>query len=138
MFRKLRAAIIVSALAATSATARGPTPGIAGGGSRPLTEIIDLARPYPNLVLQMRLQLVRANLKREQVSCAGGRYSAQWSTLGGGRLAPYTCPIGKRTLRIEAAQTYFDRNGRKIKVTDPEVMARAATVKESALTWQWQ
>ncbi len=127
----------VIALASTVA-AKEPAPGTAGLGNVALAEVLDVAKPYPNLVLQVRLQLVRANLKREQVKCSGGRFSPQWTNLGGAHLAPYQCPIGKRTLVISAAQTFFDRNGRKVRSDDPQLASKAATVKENGLTWKWK
>ncbi len=119
-----------------TAGAKEPAPAVAG--NIPLAEIIELAKPYPNLVLQVRLQLLRANLKREQVHCTGSRFGTRWATLVGRRLSPYQCPIGKRTLVITAAQTYLDRNGRKVRADDPLVAAKAAAVKESGLTWKWK
>ena len=123
---------------ANAAAAKEPAPAIAGPGNVALAEVLDVAKPYPNLVLQVRLQLVRANLKREQVKCSGGRFSSQWTNLGGAHLAPYQCPIGKRTLVISAAQTFFDRNGRKVRSDDPQLVSKAATVKENGLTWKWK
>jgi len=125
-------------LTAAAASAKVAAPGLSGGGSVPLVEVLDLAKPYPNLVLQVRLQLVRANLKREQVVCTGSRFGNQWVALGGARLAPYECPIGKRRLIITANQSYFDKNGRKVKPNDPDLMHKAAKVKESGLAWQWK
>jgi hypothetical protein len=123
---------------ASTVAAKEPASGTAGLASLALTEVLDVAKPYPNLVLQVRLQLVRANLKREQVKCSGGRFSPQWTNLGGAHLAPYQCPIGKRTLVISAAQTFFDRSGRKLRSDDPQLFSKAATVKENGLTWKWK
>ena len=135
-----RAALIACfVLVSTSLTqAKVATPGLSGGGSLPLTDVLEVTKPYPNLTLQIRLQLVRANLKREQVTCSGDRFGTQWTSLGGARLAPYACPIGKRSLLISAKQTYFDKNGRKVKPEDPELMRKAAKVKEAGLTWKWK
>ena len=132
------AAVMLSFAGTHASVAKGPVPGLVGGGSVPLADVLEVAKPYPNLVLQVRLQLVRANVKREQVVCSGARYSPTWINLGGARLAPYACKIGKRTLVVDAAQNYFDRNGRKLKIDDPEVMRKAAKVTEKGLTWRWQ
>ena len=134
----LPVALSIVAVAATTAAARVATPGLSGGGSLPLDDILVLAKPYPNLVMQVRLELVRAGLKREQVTCSGARFGNQWTSLGGARLAPYQCPIGKRTLVVEARQSYFDRNGRRVKPDDLDLMRKAATVRETGLTWQWK
>lgn len=122
----------------SGADAKVAAPALSGGGSLPLAEVMELAKPYPNLVLEVRLQLVRANLKREQVVCSGARFGNDWTGLGGGRLAPYACTIGKRTLAITANQSYFDRNGRKVKADDPDLPRKAAKVKETGLKWRWQ
>lgn len=139
-YPRLATAIVAVALTgvmSSAVTARDTTPGLAGG-SVPLTEVLDVAKPYPNLVLQVRLQLVRANLKREQVTCSGRRFGNQWTKLGGARLAPYECQIGKQKLIVEAAQSYADVNGRKLKIADKDIMLKAATVKESSLKWKWK
>lgn len=136
--RRIGIAIAFFAFIATSAHAKIAAPGLSGGGSLPLVEVLDLAKPYPNLVMQVRLQLVRANLKREQVVCSGARFGNQWSNLGGARLAPYACAIGKRTVVIDGNQSYFDRNGRKVKADDPDLPRKAAKVKETGLKWRWK
>lgn len=135
-----RAAILLLALLLSGAVAqaRVSTPGVTGGGSLPLAEVLELAKPYPNLVMQVRLQLVRANVKREQVVCTADRFGPQWTALGGARLAPYACAIGKRTVVITASQSYFDRNGRKVKPGDPDLSLKAARLKETGLKWQWK
>ena len=125
-------------LSAGVAMAKVVTPGLSGGGSLPLADVLEIAKPYPNLVMQVRLQLVRANLKREQVVCSGRRFGNQWTALGGARLAPYECAIGKRTLTIDARQSYLDGNGRKVKIDDPQLMSKAAKVTESGLVWRWK
>ncbi len=131
-------AALLTAAGAPSALAKEPTPGLSGGGSVPLTEVLELAKPYPNLVLQVRLQLVRANLKREQVICTGRRFGTQWTQLGGARLGPYECAIGKQRLLVETAQTYTDVNGHKLKVGDKDLLLRAANVKEASFKWNWK
>jgi hypothetical protein len=130
--------VITLCLLTSAASAKEPAAVVAGGGTVPLADVITLAKPYPNLVLQVRLQLVRANLKREQVTCTAARFGSQWQNLGGKSLGPYQCPIGKRTLAITSAHTFLDRNGRKVRADDPQVTAKAAVIKESGLTWKWK
>jgi hypothetical protein len=139
---KRLATLILSFACATSASAQRPTPPVAPpttqGGSMPLEAVLAVAKPYPNLLLQVRLQLVRANLKRDAVTCGAGRYDARWTQLSGARLAPYECKIGAQTLVISAAQTYYDRNGRRLAPADVTTPAKAAKVKESGLKWSWK
>jgi hypothetical protein len=127
---------------ATSALAQRPTPPQfpppTQGGSMPLEAVLAVAKPYPNLLLQVRLQLVRANLKRDAVTCGAGRYDARWTQLSGARLAPYECKIGRQTLVISAAQTFYDRNGKRLAPGDVTTPAKAAKVKESGLKWSWK
>jgi hypothetical protein len=132
-------AAVVSLLAlATPANAQRPAPPVTQGGSMPLEAVMAVAKPYPNLLLQVRLQLVRANLKRDAVTCGAGRYDARWTQLSGARLAPYECKIGNQTLLISAAQTYYDRNGKRLPPADVTTPAKAAKVKESGLKWSWK
>jgi hypothetical protein len=135
---RLLSLLFCMTLAASAAQAKVATPGLAEGGNLPLADILDIAKPYPNLTLQVRLQLVRANLRRDQVACTGSRFGNEWTNLGGARLAPYACPIGKRTLAITANQIYFDKNGRKVSAGDPDLMKKAAKVKENGLVWRWK
>ena len=121
-----------------SAQAQLTVPLVTQGGSMPLEAVLAVAKPYPNLLLQVRLELVRANLKRDAVTCSAGRYDNRWTLLSGTRLAPYECKIGRRTLVISAAQTYYDRNGKRLVTTDTATPGRAVKVKESRLKWSWK
>jgi hypothetical protein len=132
----IAAALVI--IAATPASAQLATPPVKQGGSMPLEAVMAVAKPYPNLLLQVRLELVRANLKRDAVNCGAGRHDARWVQLSGARLAPYECKIGTRTLVITAAQTYYDRNGRRLLAADVTTPAKAAKVKESGLKWSWK
>ena len=138
--KDLLAGFILALGVAAPASAQRATsvPPVTQGGSMPLEAVLAVAKPYPNLLLQVRLQLVRANLKRDAVTCGAGRYDARWVQLSGARLAPYECKIGARTLLISAAQTYYDRNGKRLSAADVTTPAKAAKVKESGLKWSWK
>jgi hypothetical protein len=123
---------------ATPVSAQRVAPPLTQGGSMPLEAVLAVAKPYPNLLLQVRLQLVRANLKRDAVTCGAGRYDIRWVQLSGARLAPYECKIGTQTLVISAAQTYYDRNGKRLAAADVTTPAKAAKVRESGLKWSWK
>jgi hypothetical protein len=114
-----------------------PTGAAHAGGSLPLTEVLLAAKPYPNLVVQIRLQLVRANLKPENVMCAADRFGTEWTALRGARVGPYTCTIGKRRLSIETVRRYRDKRGAKLAETDPQLPAKAAKVTEAGFKWVW-
>lgn len=134
---RLPLSIVLLLLAGAQPSSAQPvTPG--QGGSLPLTDVLDVAKPYPNLVTQVRLRLIASNLSKDKVTCTGQRFSNVWKGLGGARLAPYVCPIGKRTLTITAEPTYYDKAGYKLKPTDPALPAKAAKVVESRLKWSWK
>ncbi len=132
----ISAVLLVLFLPSTSpAIAQRADPGT--GGSLPLTDVISLASKYPNLVQQIRLQLLAAGLDKRKVTCTAERYSNQWVKLGGARVGPYECAIGKRTLRITTAATYYDRNGHRLKGDDVALPAKAARLVESGFKWTW-
>jgi len=103
----------------------------------PLADVLAVARDYPNLYLQVRLQLVRANLKRDDVSCAARSLPASLGKLAGTAVAPYSCAIGRRTVEIAARQTFYDANGHKLG-SAPASMAKAVRVVQTNLTWRWR
>lgn len=133
---RLREAIVLALLVATPS---GQMAQAAGEQSArvPLAEVLALARDYPNLYLQVRLQLVRANLKRDDVSCAARSLPASLGKLAGTAVAPYSCTIGKRTVEITARQTFYDANGHKLGSAAAS-MAKAVRVAQANLTWRWR
>ncbi len=104
----------------------------------PLAEVLEVAKPYPNLTTQVRLRLIASNTTKEKVTCTAQRFANSWTGLGGARLAPYVCPIGKRTLTITAEPTYYDKAGYKLKPNDPALSTKAVKVAESRLKWSWK
>lgn len=128
----------IAAVAIAATLAGVPAAGAYQAGGMPLADVMALAKPYPNLVLLIRLQLVRANLKREQVTCASERVPDAWARLAGQRHAPYTCVIGRRTLVVTATQTWLDAAGHKVKPNDPDIARKAARLTERNLKWTWQ
>ena len=103
-----------------------------------LNDVLELARPYPNLVFEIRAELVRAGLRRDDVVCDGWRFGADWGRLVGARSQPYDCRIGRRTLVVSARQTFYDANGHKLAGDDPQLRRRAARLVESGLQWRWR
>ena len=103
-----------------------------------LTEVLTMARAYPNLVQQVRLELVAAGLKREDVTCRARRLAAQYGKLAGVGVAPYWCKIGRRTLEVTSRLTFHDANGHKLNGDDPAAAARAVRLTQSNLAWRWR
>ena len=127
----------IAALALLAAIGCAPLSALTSG-SVPLTAVLGLAKPYPNLLLEIRLQLVAADVKREQVTCTGEQLGPEWVALAGGTRGPYSCRIGKRQLIVQTVPTYADKAGHRVKPGDPALPARAAKLVEKRLTWQWR
>lgn len=127
--RRALAVVLLTGLLASPALA---------AGSLPLADVMARMKAYPTLVLQIRLQLVRAGKKRDEVTCIGQRFGNHWVKLGGERALPYECAIGKRTVVIKGTLVYEDASGRRLKDNDPELPRKAARVRESRVTWAWR
>ena len=106
--------------------------------SVPLANVLAIAKPYPNLLLEIRLQLAAADLKRDQVTCVAERLGTEWAQLSGASRGPYTCRIGKRQLSVATVATYFDKAGYRVKPSDTALPTRAAKITEARLTWKWK
>ena len=104
----------------------------------PLTDVLALARPYPNLLFEVRAELVRAGLRKEDIVCSGRGFTTDWPQLRAARRAPYACRIGRRTLVVTARQTYLDANGHRLAAEDAATMKRAVRVVEAGLAWRWR
>lgn len=119
---------------ATAATALAPA---RSSMQVPLADVIALAKPYPNLVLQIRLELVRANTTREKVVCTADQLDGAWLKIKNARVGPYRCQIGKRTLALSTTPLFYDTRGYKISATAADVALKAARVQETKLKWTW-
>lgn len=138
--RGLRRALLLVAAVwfATHPAQAQKAPPLEAGGSLPLTDLLTVAKPYPNLVNEVRLALLAAGLTKEKVACTGRRFPNAWVNLGGRRVAPYDCRIGRRRLLVSSVAVYFDRNGHKLVATDPDLTQKAARLTEARLTWAWK
>ena len=126
------------AFASMPAVAQKAAPLAADEASIALGDILTLAKPYPNLVTQVKLRLLASSLKSEQVTCRAKRLPGEWTGLAAARTAPYVCPFGKRTLTITAEPTYYDKAGYRLKVSDPASPGKAIKVVENRLKWSWK
>jgi hypothetical protein len=120
------------------ALAQKAAPSAEQGSSIALSEVLAVAKPYPNLVTQVKLRLLASGLKTDQVTCSAKRFPTGWVALGAARAAPYVCPFGRRTLTITAEPTYYDKAGYRLKASDPALPGKAAKVVESRLKWSWK
>jgi hypothetical protein len=103
----------------------------------PLSEVIALAKPYPNLLLQIRLELVRANTTRDKVTCTSDKLDGAWLKLNAAHVGPYQCQIGKRKLAVSTTPVFYDARGYKLSPRAADVTANAARIQETKLKWTW-
>ena len=136
--RRLSVLCVLASVASTPALAQKAGTPIGQGGSIPLADVLALAKPYPNLVTQVKLRLLASGLKTDQVTCNAQRLPNSWVALGATRAAPYVCAFGKRTLTITAEPTYYDKAGYRLKASDPALAGKAVKVVESRLKWSWK
>ena len=110
-------------------------------GSLGLDEVLEAVKGAPELVQQIEVELRKRDLKVSEIVCDAARHGNQWRHLGGGRAAPYECRIGDLTLRVEAARTYFDVNGRRLgqlgQARDEVLFDRAKSFRETQFRWGW-
>lgn len=118
---------------AAAALFAAPVPALAGG-SVGLDEVVkNLAGQSTELMDEIEDALEENDEKITDIICDGARLGAQWTSLGGARVSPFTCPIGKRTLIIEADVHFYDEEGNE--GADPET---ALYVSMNTPTWSWQ
>lgn len=108
------------------------------GGSLFLDELMPLIEKAPKLRAEVDAALAKVKKKPEDISCSAMRFSGQWDYLGGGRVAPYTCKFGPRTLRIDAQVRVTDQRGKAIEAVNRYAMKNGRIVSETNPTWKWQ
>jgi hypothetical protein len=130
--------VLAAALTAMQANAQRAAPAPGEVGTLALSDVLAIAKPYPNLVNEIRLAALAAGQDRKAITCTAERFSVAWTGLNGRRSAPYVCPVGARTVTIRATPQFFDRNGHKIALTDPRLLTSAVRLIETRLVWQWK
>lgn len=136
--------LLAALLWSGAATAQTPAPAQPAGapGSNltapmQLGDVLLRARINASLQLQIRLQLHRAKLKREDVWCRAAVFEARWVHLAGQLVSPYICPIGRRTLFLTGTYAFTDARGNKLVGSDPDLPVKAVRVTESRFKWRW-
>jgi hypothetical protein len=104
----------------------------------PLIDVTTLAKPYPNLLLQIRLELLRANLSRDKVTCTGDQMDGTWHQMKTAVIGPYQCKIGRRTLVVTTTPVFYDAKGYRLSPTAADVALKATRVQETKLKWTWR
>ena len=111
-------------------------------GSLGLADVLEAVKGAPKLLDEIDAERRKKDLKVGEVICSAARHGNQWTHLGGGRAAPYECPIGDRTVKIDADRTYFDINGKKLgrlgQVSDKILFAKARSFREGNFRWTWR
>lgn len=103
----------------------------------PLTEVLTRARINASLQLQIRLQLDRAQKKKDEIWCRATVLDSKWSSVSGQQVNPYVCPIGRRTVFLTGTLTFYDARGARLQPTDPELTSRTTKITESRFKWRW-
>jgi hypothetical protein len=85
----------------------------AAGGSLSFEEVVAAVAGTPVAAeLDAIVKAEKAN--PDELVCGGVRLGNQWSHLGGARVMPFECPIGKRTVTIDGTVEFLDANGKVI------------------------
>ena len=106
-------------------------------GTLGLGEVLIAVEKAPKLVAEIRAELAKNKLTPAEVTCIAARHGRHWTYLGGGRVAPYRCDIGQRSLVIEAVTVYFDSQGKLLGDLDKVDPKQAKTFQESDFRWAW-
>lgn len=81
------------------------------GGSLPFAEVMAFARDYPELARQLDRLVAEEKADPGSLVCSGIRLGNQWPHLGGARVLPFECEIGRRTVTIDGMVQFLDRKG---------------------------
>lgn len=103
-----------------------------------LTEVLARTRQSPQIALIARLELKRAKLRRDDVTCLAQIHDRQWEKLKGTPIGPYECSFGGHVLVLIGRAEYLDAGGQKLKPTDPALKAKAVRVSERKFRWRWK
>jgi len=131
-----RRAMALAALAAVACATADPT---IAGGSVPLSDVLDITKSMPELKTEALKAVDDADAEAEDVQCEGVRLGNHFVLLGGARIGPYACQIGKQILDIEPTSVEFlDKSGEVLNENDPDLGSRAAATREGAFKWKWR
>lgn len=102
------------------------TPAVAGG-SLPFEEVMAAVAGTP-VAAQLDAIVKEENANPDDLICTGVRLGNQWPELGGMRVMPFECEIGKKTVTIAGTVQFLDAKGK--------VIAMVAGGDESQITKQ--
>jgi len=134
MTRPRRAAAVSALLALVLEIGIGPA---WAPGTLSLQDVLNAVKDVPQLVAAINNELKNSGLDVEKVVCSAGRHGNHWKYLAGRRAAPYECAFGKRTLTVDAQQTYYDAKGRSLGDIEKADPRRAKTFREKNFRWTW-
>jgi hypothetical protein len=107
-------------------------------GKIPLTQVLMVAAPYPNLRQSVKLALISAGQDKAAIQCTGTKLGVAWGALALRTIGPYRCVIGQRTLMIATQPVFYSAGGHRLVVTDKAQLGKASRVVESRLQWTWK
>lgn len=102
-----------------------------------LTETLRRVR-NPALRAQVRDQLKRARVAREDVVCETEALDAGFARLAGTPAGPFSCRIGSRTLAVAVTPRFKDAAGVTLAIADPDLKTKAVAVRDTRMTWRWR
>ena len=88
------------------------TPAVAGG-SLPFEEVMAAVAGTP-VAAQLEAIVKAENANPEELICTGVRLGNEWTELGGTRVMPFECEIGKKTVTIDGVVEFLDAKGKVI------------------------
>jgi hypothetical protein len=135
----LNAAVLffAAACAAQPALAQKTIAPDAQSATVPLTAVLALAKPYPNLRQEIRLARIAGNTKTETATCSARRLGTEWAFLAGQAIGPYRCKLGVRSLDVTTTTTFFDGAKHKLPHDAANLPSKAKSVTETRLVWRW-
>jgi hypothetical protein len=115
------------------------SPSAMAGGSVSLREVLKSAKSAKlNEEVNAALKNSKTAKAGEEPVCSATRIGRHFGSLGGERIAPYTCEIDGRFLDIDAKVSLQDAEGRDLDVEAPDTPGKAAKVTQDEFTWRWR
>jgi hypothetical protein len=103
----LRAMVLGCGLAALALTPA------AAGGSVSFEDVMAAVAGTP-VAAELDAIVKAENANPEELVCSGVRLGNQWTELGGTRVMPFECEIGKKTVTIDGVVEFLDAKGKVI------------------------
>ncbi len=93
-------------------------PSAQAGGSLPFSEAMAFAEAHQDLEAALVALVTQEKADPDRIVCTAMRLGNHWTHLGGARVLPFECEIGKRTIVIEGKVEFLDGKGTVIGSAD--------------------